>query len=121
MSWKLALAGVALLAVVSLLWVHGRRRNPLDLADVLRDRSTGKASLSPLVILLSFGLSCVAVIAMLARGQDVTTLLLGILGIFVVKMAVTQTVDTFKGPPPTPDTTGSTITKTSETETRTIS
>lgn len=120
MIWKVALGIAGALFLVALLFAHARRRNPLDLTDMLRDRSTGKASLNAFILLTMSLLSCVCVIAGISREWDVTNLLLGVLGIFVLQRGVTQTVDTIKGPPPTPDKTGSTSTKETTIETRTM-
>jgi len=76
------------------------KANPYDFKDILLDPLTHKASLDKHVLSLMAMLAAWAVIGMVMAGKDIETLLLGVLGIFVLQRGVRETVTTLKGTDP---------------------
>ena len=94
MTWThallIALSGYAAVMLVKL---H-RSGSAFNLTDLLLDHRTGKASVDNFVLLLMAAMSAWVVVDRSNNGKDVETLLLGVLGIFVVaretKRAITS-------------------------------
>ena len=84
MTWThallIAFAGYAAFVLHAL---H-RADNAFDLRDLLLDHRTGRASVDNFVLLLMAAMSAWVVVDRSNQGKDVETLLLGVLGIFVV-------------------------------------
>ena len=84
MTWThallIAFAGYAAFVLHAL---H-RADNAFDLRDLLLDHRTGRASVDNFVLLIMAAMSAWVVVDRSNQGKDVETLLLGVLGIFVV-------------------------------------
>ena len=84
LSWSQALLiGLAVYSAVLLVRLH-RADNSFDLRDLLLDHRTGRASVDNFVLLLMAGLAAWTVVDQANRDRNPETLLLGVLGIFVV-------------------------------------
>ena len=82
--------------IILALWVAQKSHHPFDLRDVLMDPGTGKASLNALILSIMAALAIWVVIDRESDGRDdVTTLLLGVLGIFVTGRVGAQLVNKF--------------------------
>jgi hypothetical protein len=77
--------------------INSDKSHSYDIADILIDTVTGKASLDKHVLLLMALLSAWAVVVLVVKGQPVETLLLGVLGIFVLQRGVHDGITAFKG------------------------
>lgn len=94
---RLMLIVGALILLALLWWAQSAKDHPFDIRDVLMDQSTGKASLNALILLAMAALSSWVVVDRQNDGSDdVTTLLLGVLGIFVAGRVGAQVVATLK-------------------------
>ena len=84
MTWTHALLIVFALYAAFVLHALHRADNAFDLRDLLLDHRTGRASVDNFVLLLMAAMSAWVVVDRSNQGKDVETLLLGVLGIFVV-------------------------------------
>lgn len=111
-SWQIALAGGGLV-VLSGIWAAQKSKHPFDIRDVLMDPTTNKASLNNCTLALFALLSMWLVVDRELRDlPGVDTILLGVLGIFVVGRGATQAVNAFKAGQPGPTTITETIERT---------
>jgi hypothetical protein len=100
MTWtNIVLVISALLVILLLARWHADKRNPYDVRDLLMDHTTGKAGIDKHILLWFAGLSGWVVVSRQLAGKDVETLLLGVLGIFILQRAASKAMDTF-GPRP---------------------
>ena len=100
MTWTHALLiGLAIYSVVILHALH-RADNSFDLRDLLLDHRTGRASVDNFVLLLMAAMSAWVVVDRSNQGRDVETLLLGVLGIFVVAREAKRFTASRTPPPP---------------------
>jgi len=86
--------GFAVLLFVLWRWNHDTR-NPYSVRDLLIDPGTGKASLDKHIVLGFAMLSGWVVVSRQLAGKEVETLLLGVLGIFILQRAASKAMDTF--------------------------
>lgn len=96
LSWTdgiLIAVGLVLLLVM-IRW-HADKKNPYDLRDLLVDHATGKAGIDKHVTLWFSGLSSWVVVSRQLAGKEVETLLLGVLGIFILQRAASKALDTY--------------------------
>ena len=84
MTWTHALLIAFALYAAFVLHALHRDDNNFDLRDLLLDHRTGRASVDNFVLLLMAAMSAWVVVDRSNQGKDVETLLLGVLGIFVV-------------------------------------
>ena len=99
LSWSQALLiGLAVYSAVLLVRLH-RADNSFDLRDLLLDHRTGRASVDNFVLLLMAAMSAWVVVDRSNQGKDVETLLLGVLGIFVVAREAKRAINS-RTPPP---------------------
>ena len=100
MTWThallIAFAGYAAFVLHAL---H-RADNSFDLRDLLLDHRTGRASVDNFVLLLMAAMSAWVVVDRSNQGKDVETLLLGVLGIFVVAREAKRAISSRTPPPP---------------------
>lgn len=100
-SWSNVLLALFVLYVVICLWRWHRDKNdPFDARDFFRDN--GLASQPKLIV---FGMAVLAawvVVKKTLADKDVETLLLGVLGIFVLRSAVGKVSDAFASRPAAP-------------------
>ena len=100
MTWThallIAFAGYAAFVLHAL---H-RADNSFDLRDLLLDHRTGRASVDNFVLLLMAAMSAWVVVDRSNQGKDVETLLLGVLGIFVVAREAKRFTASRTPPPP---------------------
>lgn len=79
-----------------LLWrVQKNQDNEYDVTDILLDPNTRKASLDKHVLLLMALVSAWSIIVLLLRDKPIETLLLGVLGVFVVQRGVRDGIEAF--------------------------
>jgi len=74
--------------------------NAFDLRDLLLDHRTGRASVDNFVLLLMAGLAAWTVVDQANRDRNPETLLLGVLGIFVVAREAKRVISSRTPPPP---------------------
>lgn len=86
--------GGAWAAVVLIRW-HLDRSNRYDLRDLLLDTVTNKASLDKHIIVAFAALSGWVVVVRQLAGKEVETLLLGVLGVFVVQRAAGAAINAY--------------------------
>jgi hypothetical protein len=106
-SWTNAALVVAAMVVIVILgrW-HADKKNPYDVRDLLMDHTTGKAGLDKHILLWFAGLSGWVVVTWTLHDKNVETLLLGVLGIFIVQRTASKAIDSFApkaDPPPETD------------------
>jgi hypothetical protein len=93
--------------VLMTLWRWQRdKANAYDLRDLLLDHATNRASVDKHVVLGFAALSGWVVVSRQLAGKEVETLLLGILGIFILQRAASKAIDSFSpksGPVDSPD------------------
>ncbi len=106
-SWSNIFLTVAFIFAIYLLYRLNRTDARFDITDLFIDQSTGKASGNQLIVLAMAVLSGWVVVTLTSRDKPVETILLGVLGIFVVGKAVTSIFGK-----PTPDTTTTTLQQT---------
>lgn len=103
--WLSAAVGVA--AILFMIWDTNRKSNAFHVVDLVLEGSPPKASVSKLILVIFAALSVWAVIVAVLDGkvdQGVSTLLLGVLGIFVVgRTAQTVTATYYAARKPEPD------------------
>lgn len=81
-----------------LIWrVQKDPEQPYDIVDILLDPVTRKASLDKHVLLLMTMLSAWVVVVLTLKDKPVETLLLGVLGIFVLQRGVRDTMAMIRG------------------------
>lgn len=99
----LVMAGMLFLLMLAR-W-HADKKNPYDVRDLLLDHTTGKAGLDKHILLWFAGLSGWVVVTWTLDGKNVETLLLGVLGIFIVQRTASKAIDSFssKADPPSPE------------------
>ena len=98
--WHYALGAGAILALL-FLWSFQRSAHPFKIEDALMDPATSKASLNALILALMASLAAwVVVDREIAGKDDVSSILLGVLGIFVGGRVMAQGINQFK---PAPD------------------
>ncbi len=90
---NLLLAAISLVFFGAMLVMHRNSKNPFDAVDLLIDHTTGRASLDKAVVLWGAVLSNWVVVDQVNRDKDPTTLLLGILGIFILKRGADKAID----------------------------
>lgn len=95
----------ALLMLLLLARWHADKKNPYDVRDLLLDHTTRKAGLDKHILLWFAGLSGWVVVTWTLEGKNVETLLLGVLGVFIVQRAASKAIDSFssKADPPSPE------------------
>jgi hypothetical protein len=91
----LALMGVAAIALVIV--IHRSAQNTFDIADAFIGPD-GKASLDKLILAGMAGLAGWCVVKQANAGQPVETLLLGVLGIFVLQRVASGYTNAMKPP-----------------------
>lgn len=92
-----AFLGVMMLCAVWALYRAQRdKRHPYDVRDTLMDAATGKASLNAHILAAMAVMAVWVCIDRSNDGKDVDSLVLGVLGIFVVGRLGAQAVSTFK-------------------------
>ncbi len=88
---------VGAIAVLCLLWAMQRSGHAFDIRDALMDSATGKASLNAIIL---FGMALLSAWVVVDRENDgkddVGSILLGVLGIFVTGRVLAQGVSAFK-------------------------
>jgi hypothetical protein len=94
--WLNILLAVFVAYVIFLLYrFHTDEDSDFDASDLLVDGNTGKASLDKFVVLGFALLSGWVVVHHELNGKDVETLLLGILGIFILQRSASKAIDAY--------------------------
>jgi hypothetical protein len=95
-SWtNLALLIVAAYIMVTLWQWNHDKRNVYDVRDLLLDHATNRASVDKHIVAGFAVLSGWVVVTWTLEGKNVETLLLGVLGIFIVQRAASKVTDAF--------------------------
>ena len=100
MTWTHALLIAFALYAAFVLHALHRDDNNFDLRDLLLDHRTGRASVDNFVLLLMAGLAAWTVVDQANRDRNPETLLLGVLGIFVVAREAKRFTASRTPPPP---------------------
>lgn len=104
LSWTNAVLTIAgLVMVLIILRWHADKKNPYDFRDLLMDHTTRKAALDKHILLWFAGLSGWVVVTWTLDDKNVETLLLGVLGIFIVQRAASKAIDSFSQRPTPPE------------------
>jgi hypothetical protein len=98
LNWAVITLTIGLVFCVLLLWALNRGDSPYFFRDLLLDTATGRASLDKHILLFFAALSCWYVVTRTLNDNEVDTVLLGVLGIFVVQRGATQAINAFKKP-----------------------
>lgn len=77
--------------------IQADQTQPYDIVDIFIDPNTGKASLDKHILLLMALLSAWTVVVLVLKGMAVETLLIGVLGVFVLQRGVRDGLALFKG------------------------
>lgn len=109
-SWGNIFLTLAFVFAIYLLYRLNKQDARFDVADLLIDQQTQKASGSQIIVLSMAVLSGWVVVTLTQHDKPVETILLGVLGIFVAGKALTS----IWGKTP-PDTTSTTVTQTTAT------
>ena len=98
-SWtNLGLVASVVVTLIILWRWQTDARNTYNLRDLLVDHTTGKASVDKHIVLGFAVLSSWVVVSRQLAGKEVETLLLGVLGIFILQRAASKALDTFAPP-----------------------
>jgi hypothetical protein len=95
-SWiNIGLATAIGCLLILLAWWHLRKGNHYDVRDLLLDHASNRAALDKHILLMMALLASWVVIDRELDGKDTETILLGVLGIFVLQRSATQAMTTF--------------------------
>ena len=101
LTWINAAAIMGLIYIIFLLSrLHSDPDSPYDIRDTLMDQQTGKASVDAHVLVFMAVLSAWVIVSMVLDGKPVDTILLSVLGIFVVGREAKRLTNAWKPPPP---------------------